>query len=331
MPPVRVFVFVMLAAALARADDAAQWRDRIVEAHGLIGTGQYRQAEQLLQQTIRAIEAKEPRSPMMAAALNNMGLVYEALGDALKAERSFMRAIAILKSCDDVTDRDRARPMNNLGILYLELGVIDKLRELRLDELADRLEKLNPNYPDLAITLENVAGYHYIRKKLSLAEESYRKAMALRTAHEGPEGFELASNFHNLGALLIQQKRYAEAEQHLQRAFSIWEKHPDRFNPSKPLAYANLGWVYALTGRRDQAESTYAKAIQLAESLLGKEHQKTAEVLENYAGALKLMERKSEARQIQARSNAIREQGRAQRLGLAVDVSEASVFPGRRY
>ena len=65
--------------------------------------------------------------------------------------------------------------------------------------------------------------------------------------------------------------------------------------------------------------------------MLGKEHRRTAEVLENYAKALKLMDRKVEARQIQARSNIIREQGRERELGMAVDVTEFSVLPGRKH
>ena len=137
-------LLIFLVGAPLRADDETVWRAKVVEANGYLNTGNFRMAQELLNQTVREIEAKTPGSPLMAATLNNLGLVYEALGDALKAERSFMRSVAILKSRSDVTERDRARPLNNLAILYLELGVEHKLKDLRLEELAEKLETLEP-------------------------------------------------------------------------------------------------------------------------------------------------------------------------------------------
>jgi tetratricopeptide (TPR) repeat protein len=72
--------------------DVSNWSDRV---EALLSEGKETEAEALLQTVIRAIESKGDNNLGLAAALNDLGLLYCRQGLTLKADPLLQRALAI--------------------------------------------------------------------------------------------------------------------------------------------------------------------------------------------------------------------------------------------
>src|SRR5262245_3192162 len=89
---------------------------------------------------------------------------------------------------------------------------------------------------------------------------------------------ERAILLNNKAALHLQRGEYAKAEELFKAAIQEYETKPDE-SGDVAAVLSNLGEVYRLTGRFDEAEATYTKALQLREKKFGPEHPATANTL----------------------------------------------------
>jgi tetratricopeptide (TPR) repeat protein len=131
--------------------------------------------------------------------------------------------------------------------LWEEAGVI-------YDELLATVGRVYPKeHPVRATTLNNVASFAQDRAYatadgpqrdtlLARAESYFREGLQLREVLDGPDSVRVARACSNLGNLLVQAKRGAEAEPYLQRAVAVLEKrlgpeHVDTINGLNCLAF----------------------------------------------------------------------------------------------
>ncbi len=138
----------------------------------------------------------------------------------------------------------QSTPLNNIGLIYQELGLYDKALEFHNQALAIRLR--DPSLLAQAATSYNNIGiclYH--QKKYAEAEEAYRKGLQLAREHKFlRQYYDLAGNIANT---LAAMNRYEEAQRFnleiLNHDPSV--KLPDKFlmNISSAAAgiYLNLG------------------------------------------------------------------------------------------
>ena len=71
-----------------------------------------------------------PDHPDVATDLNNLGSLYDTLGDYDKAEPLYKRALGISEKALGPDHPDVATDLNNLGSLYDTLGDYDKAEPL---------------------------------------------------------------------------------------------------------------------------------------------------------------------------------------------------------
>lgn len=121
------------------------------------------------------------------------------------------------------------------------------------------------------------------------AEVLYRAALTIYVA-KAPDGDELPKVRNNLGNLLSERGRLAEAEAQLQLALSEKETNPRTRPLDLAVTQQNLAVVLDKAGQLDAAEALYRKALGTKEAALGKDHPSVATTLTNL-GAL-LLERK---------------------------------------
>jgi TonB family protein len=98
-----------------------------------------------------------------------------------------------------------------------------------------------------------------------------RQAVDLSVKVFGAEHDETASAYSNLGTLYRLKKKYSEAAENLQKAFSIYQLKPAKNGKSLAKTLDNLAAVYALDGDRKKAAETYQTALIAAENAFGKD------------------------------------------------------------
>ena len=125
---------------------------------------------------------------------------------------------------------------------------------------------------------------------------------ALRQAEtlEQPDS-DLAGALHDLGELYRVRGDLAAAEPYFWRALPVWAASVGAMDPRMAITLSSLALVF-------EARKEYAKAVPLVEQALkvrevafGVEHPRIVPSLEQYAGLLRLLNRREEAEQIEAR------------------------------
>jgi len=317
--PIAFSVFVAACSGAAPADS---WLEAIRAADKMSAEGDLRGAESKLREALKWAEMIDRKGANTGVTWNNLGLVRQYMGDAGQAESCFLRSRDIFRKLPGPTARLVSRPSNNLATLYLDEGRPEKLAKLDLEGLVERLRQEEPNYPDLAITMENLAGMYFLDNRVEAADELYGQVLEIRARAEGPDSTAAAVVMHNLAAVRVRQNRLEEAEQYLLKCFRIWDVHPEFQSSNLVLARSNLGLIYALTGREQDSVRQYEDAIRSAVQLLGPEHRRTADVYNSYALALRSMKRKKEAGRMEEQARKIRENTPALSVGSTVSYSD---------
>ena len=126
--------------------------------------------------------------------------------------------------------------------------------------------------------------------------EALRQAEAL----EQPDSA-LAAALHDVGELYRVRGNLAAAEPYFWRALPVWAASVGAMDPRMAITLSSLALIF-------EARKEYAKAVPLVEQALkvrevafGVEHPRIVPSLEQYAGLLRLLNRREEAERIKAR------------------------------
>jgi Flp pilus assembly protein TadD len=133
----------------------------------------------------------------------------------------------------------KARPHNNLGMLYYNRGRIDEATKEYQTALA-----LKPDYPEAHNNLGNT---HVMQGRIAEAIKEYQTALRLNPDY--------AEAHYNLGKVYHDQKRIDEAIKEYQAALAL--------KPDYPEAHNNLGFAYVRQGRIDEAIKECQTALSL--------------------------------------------------------------------
>lgn len=147
-----------------------------------------------------------------------------------------------IKGDDPATQREDAARVNaELGQKYMQQGKL----ELALEKLTRALA-VDPNYANahtvIAVLYENI-------NDPVKAEEHYRRAAELK-----PKG---GNELNNYGTFLCKLGRYDESQIYFDRALT------DPFYKTPAVALTNAGTCLVKAGKRDAAEASLRKALEL--------------------------------------------------------------------
>ena len=247
--------------------------------------GRYQKAIPFAKRAL-AIDEKAlgPEHPAVANSLNNLALLYDALGDYSKAKPLYKRALAIYEKTLSPEHPEVAKSLNNLAELYRALGDYSKAEPLYKRALAINEKALGPEHPHVAISLNNLAGLYHDLGDYSKAEPLYKRALKIWEKALGSEHPHVAISLNNLAGLYHDLGDYSKAEPLLKRALAIREKafRPD--HPNVATSLNNLAALYDALGDYSKAEPLYKRALAIREKALGPEHTEVAESLNNLAG-----------------------------------------------
>ena len=112
--------------------------------------------------------------PDIAASLNNLGNVQDALRDYAAAKQSHEQALAIRRKALPQDHPDIAQSLSNLGAVQSALREYAAAKQSHEQALAIRRKALPPDHPDIATSLNNLGMVQYALREYAAAKQSYR-------------------------------------------------------------------------------------------------------------------------------------------------------------
>lgn len=204
------------------------------------------------------------------------------LGDSLRRQARFEEAEAELQAALDALASLReehpalqARILDGLGYCQLASGSADEAVGTLTLALALRVEQLGIEDAETAETLVNLAeAQHrvgeYERALILLVDAAYLYREL------GPDYLiRLATVHDNMGRVLRDLERYAEAEKMHRRAIELGRRVQEENNPNVAIFERSLANLYIVTGHDEEAEALYRSSLAVLEKTVGKEHYET--------------------------------------------------------
>ncbi len=183
------------------------------------------------EQAIELYQKAMVNSPNNSYIPYDLGVLYDRMGKVKEAEEMYHKALEV--------DDKNPLAYNNLGYHAFMSGDIDKAISLYQKSLEIK--------PDLINALYNIADAFSTKGGLEKVIPYFEKALDIQ-----PQDY----NLHNaLGFYCLQVAKYDEAEKHLKEAVRLQHEFP--------LAWQNLGNLYRLQKRYDEAEIAYKTAIEI--------------------------------------------------------------------
>ena len=257
---------------------------RSAEIAELSKAGKYSDAIPLAQKLLADMEKTHgPVHRDVAAALNNLGMLYGSTGRDTEAEPLYKRALTIFEKSGGLDSAEVAPTLNNLAALYQRQERFADAEPLFKRALAIRERSLGPSHPDLAQSVNNMATLYAKQGRHSDSEPLFKRALAIYEKVGGPEHPAVATLLNNLGQVAKDQGRYAEAEPLIKRSLAIREKVLGADHPDVARSLNNLADLYERRGRLADAEPLYRRALSIRERAVGADHPDTAISTNNLA------------------------------------------------
>jgi tetratricopeptide (TPR) repeat protein len=258
-----------------------------------------------LQMTEKRCGAEHPDT---ASSLNNLALLYRAMGRYPEAEPLYLRSLSIDEQQLGAGHPSTAMSLNNLAVLYYAMGRYPEAEPLYLRSLSIDEQQLGADHPNTAATLNNLAELYRAMGRYPEAEPFYVRSLSIREQQLGADHPATAQSLNNLALLYDAMGRYAEAEPLYLRSLAIREQKLGAEHPYTATSLNNLAQLYSAMGRYPEAEPLYVRALAIMEQQLGANHPNTANSLNNLAALYDAMGRYPEAKPLYVRSLAIMEQ-----------------------
>ncbi|MHC4592394.1 MAG: tetratricopeptide repeat protein, partial [Planctomycetota bacterium] len=145
----------------------------------------------------------------------------EAQEKLAEAEPLYRRALTIQEKVLGPEHPRVATSLNNLAVLYGELGRHEEAEPLYKRSLAIKEKALGPEHPDVAASLNNLAMFYYSQADYPQAEPLCKRAVAIGEKALGPEHPLVATSLNNLAALAFAAGELEEAWTYARRARRI--------------------------------------------------------------------------------------------------------------
>jgi tetratricopeptide (TPR) repeat protein len=143
----------------------------------------------------------------------------------MKHIRLVVLALAYLGAMPSITHAQGAGIewdiLNQEVVELYRAGEYDRAVVIALKALEVAEQNVGSDHPDVAITLNNLAGLYRTQGEYAKAEPLYKRSLAIWEKALGPDHPDVATILENLAALYRDTKRYRKAEPLEQRAARI--------------------------------------------------------------------------------------------------------------
>jgi CHAT domain-containing protein len=250
-------------------------------------------------------------SPSSAQGVAARGAHIEELSRAGKYSEAIPLAqqlLADMEKAHGPVDRDVAGALNNLALLYSDVGNDAEAEPLNDRAIAIMEKVFGLDSSQIAPELNNLAALYQRQRRYAEAEPLFKRALALREKSLPSGHPDVGQSLNNLATLYEKQDRHADSEPLFKRALSIYEKAAGPEHPAVATLLNNLGQVYKSEGRYADAEPPIKRSLAIREKVLGRDHPDVARSLNNLADLYERQGRYADAEPLYRRALSIREQ-----------------------
>jgi tetratricopeptide (TPR) repeat protein len=211
------------------------------EAVAAIGAGNYTRAEALLRRAFDADVAAARRAQDIARRAEDVASKRLLTAAKTKADlgeldltqlryaaaaEDFQEAANLVPSGEALA---RSGYLNSAGMAAFRAADFPLASTALAEALRIREQLLTPEHPDVAASLNNLAGLLLETNWLNEAEPLFRRALAIDEKSYGPDHPDVARALNNLAGLLRQTNRLSEAEplamaEPLRKPLSTWPR-----------------------------------------------------------------------------------------------------------
>jgi CHAT domain-containing protein len=266
----------------------AKYRRVVIEARrALLGDGNYRTVDAWLK--LAEALAQQKRTPAQRAALARArGLNVQALslhhkGQAAKAVPLFKQALDIFKEVQGEKHPSYATILNNLAMVYKDMGDHKAALPLCKKALEIRKEALGEKHPEYAVGLHNLAALYYSMGEYKAALPLCKQALAIKKEVLGEKHPWYAISLNTLAALYQAMGDHKQALSRYTQALKITKEVLGEKHPYYALILNNLAGLYKDMGDHKQALPLYKQALKIRKEVLGEKHPDYAVSLNNLA------------------------------------------------
>lgn len=246
--------------------------------------GDFPGAETLCRQALAIFEREEPRSANVANVLHSLGVILERQAKFYGAAECAEQAVQILEATDDDAKLLLAQTYGIWGNALRMMNQFDEARD-RFRKAVEIAETLQDHPIELAGALNNLGVLDAFAGDPDRAQQAYGRALDIARSSQGEHHDMVAAVSRNLARLMLDQQRYAEAEEPARRA---WQIRRESMGDEHPATLADAG-VYAAVldalGRHRESKAIYERLLAAYKQNSGAESYEYAATLHNLAVA----------------------------------------------
>ena len=191
-----------------------------------------------------------------ATTLNNIGAVYQSMSQPQEALRYFNQALPIRREVDDAIGE--ATTLHNIGAVYRNMS--QPQEALRYFNQALEIHQKLDNRSGEGVTLTSIGEVYTSIYQLQQALKYYNQALPIRQEISDARGEAVALN--NIGQIYEKISQPLEALKSYQEALQIRRQVEDR--AGEAITLTNIGAVYAGISQPQDALQYFNQALSIA-------------------------------------------------------------------
>jgi non-specific serine/threonine protein kinase/serine/threonine-protein kinase len=246
-----------------------------------LGLGMYAEAEQILQEALRAerqiLGPDHPDTLVTAHALANVLWYQRRFADA---DVLYLEVVASRTRALGVDHPDTLRTNYDLASSYLGQKRWDEYEKLGLDTLARQRRGLGNFHPDTLSSLSVLQNYYFVHGRFDEAEPVAREVYEGRLRALGPDHPSTLTALHNVATNLDRRGRSAEAQQKFREVLERRRRVLGQEHPSTAITMNRLAASLARDKRYSEAESMALDADGIMQKTIGPAHATTINNIE---------------------------------------------------
>jgi CHAT domain-containing protein len=203
-----------------------------------------------------------------ALTLNNIGVVYDSLGEAQKALEKFNEALPLLRAVGD--RREEATTLSNIGLVYRLLGETQKALE-KYNEALPLFRAVGDRIRE-AGTLSNIGAVYWTLGETQKALEKQNESLSLSRAIGDRRGEAIALN--NIGSVYRLLGETQKALDKYNESLLIRRAVGDR--RGEAITLNNIGLIYASLGEAQKALEKHKEALLIFQEVGNRNGEATA-------------------------------------------------------
>ncbi len=227
--------------------------------------GEYPEAARALSQAAAAVRSGgdadgHVRMRIWAA----FGDMYRSTDDAQHAREYFARLLALASHAKPDDPGMRIHALEGIAQVDLDDGKFDAAKSGFEAALAQQIALTGEIHPRASELLNELGSLEYLRGRREAAIPYYRRCLEIERQLFGPRHPSTASSQNNLARMLLEERKFDEADALLQESIATSRASVAETSDAMTFRYANLALVRMGEGDLQGAEPLFQKALTAA-------------------------------------------------------------------